>query len=186
MLGDVHAVIKCDVVDNLFGQVNLGYPDLKALHTVIDTSSNEVRIFKPSDLPGLSSNGLSGFSGLSSGLSSGSASGLSSGAASGPTPAICSMASSLRLPGQHHAYVDIKGPANSVAFVSTPSNVVCEKLLAVAAGIVESNNQRIAFVKLANLDKQTKIINKGQIVADFQYLSPSLEVYPLNTHECNI
>ncbi|KAG1114109.1 hypothetical protein G6F61_010372 [Rhizopus arrhizus] len=152
MIGHVHAIITCHVVDGLSNQLILGYPDLKALGTVIDTTSNEVRILKTS--------GLSG-----STLSSGSA------------PAICTMASSLRLPGQHHAYVDITGPPNSATFVSTSTNMVLDKLVSVATGVVNFNAEGLATIKIANLDKETKLLNKGQRIANYQYLSPSLRLY---------
>ncbi|KAI7867343.1 uncharacterized protein EV154DRAFT_453785, partial [Mucor mucedo] len=51
------------------------------------------------------------------------------------TPAVAS----LHLPGLHHTYVDINGPPNTLAFISTPQNVAMEKLLSVASGIVEFN-----------------------------------------------
>ncbi|KAG1071189.1 hypothetical protein G6F61_013322 [Rhizopus arrhizus] len=172
MLGDVHAVLRCHVIDNLSTQLILGYPDLKALKAVIDTSSNEVRIVKPS---GLSGSGPSGLVLPGSGLSD-----------SVVTPCICSMVSSLRLPGQHHAYVDIRGPPNSATFVATPPDMVFNKLLSVAAGIVNFNDQGIATVKLANLDKETKILNKSQIVATYQYLSPSLRAHTLNQQIASI
>ncbi|KAG1454282.1 hypothetical protein G6F56_007357 [Rhizopus delemar] len=94
LLSDVHFVIKCHVVDNLSNQVILGYWDLKVLEAVIDTSSNEMRILKPS--------GLFSFTGLSSGSTS------------GLQPAVYSMMSFLRLPGRHHAYVGIETPPTQV------------------------------------------------------------------------
>lgn len=180
MLGDIHAILRCHVVDNLYYQVILGYPDLKALKAVIDTSSNEVRILKPSILA------ISGVSGSGSPGSGISVSGLSGSGILGSgvsesviTPAICSLVSSVRPPGQHHAYVDIQGPPNSAAFISTSPEMTYEKLLPVAAGIVNFDAHGIATVKIANLNKQTKFLNKGQNVATYQYLSPSFCLYPL-------
>ena len=83
------------------------------------------------------------------------------------SPSVCTMVSSLRLPGQHYAYVDIRGPPNSAAYVSTPSDLAAEKLLCVAAGIVNFDKNGVATVKIANLDSKHNQINKGQHVTTY-------------------
>lgn len=152
MLGDITCDLSCHVVTNLSHQLILGYSHLKSLGAVIDTTCNEVRLPR---------NGVSGVSG----------------SPSVAAPMVCSLVASTKLPGQHHAYVDITGPPNSVVFVSTPTEQVCEKLLAVAAGVAQFDNNGVATVKVANLDKNIKHLNKGQYIATYEYLSPTLRFY---------
>ena len=94
---------------------------------------------------------------------------------------ICSMAAYKRLPDRHHAYVEITGPANSDVYVATPQDIVLNKSLSVAAGFVRFDKHGVASVKIANLDNTVKHINKGQAVAYYQYLFPSLQIYTMNT-----
>ncbi|OBZ80363.1 hypothetical protein A0J61_11588, partial [Choanephora cucurbitarum] len=119
MLGSINTVITYHVVDSLSHPVILGYPQLKRLGAVIHTNTNTIHF-----------SGSSGDSGSFGDF--------------GSTRSMCTMVSSLRLPGQHHAYVDIRGPPNSAAFVSTPSDLAAEKLIGVAAGIVNFDNDGIA------------------------------------------
>ncbi|KAI9331004.1 hypothetical protein BD770DRAFT_403670, partial [Pilaira anomala] len=163
LLGELPVVLTCHVVNELAHEVIIGYPDLKALRAVIDTASNEVRI--PKAIPG-------NFSG-------GSPLGSSTGV---PVVAsVCSMAATLRLPGFHHAYIDIHGPANQLAFVSTPQDVTLEKLLSVAAGIVQFDASGMATVKIANLNTTDVIINKGQHIASYEYLPSSFELHSISS-----
>ncbi|KAG1138813.1 hypothetical protein G6F38_010280 [Rhizopus arrhizus] len=167
MIGPIDTTLVYHVVDTLSHPVILGYPQLKRLGAIIDTSNNQVRF--PLVDSGLSPTGVSGFSGRP-GLSG----------ASSVVPSVCSMVSSLRLPGQHHAYVDIRGTPNSAAFVSTPPEVAATKCLSIAAGFVNFDKDGIATVQLANLGRESKHINKGQKIASYQYLSPSLRIYSIN------
>ncbi|KAG0757010.1 hypothetical protein G6F57_013243 [Rhizopus arrhizus] len=166
MIGAINTVLTYHVVDNLSYPAIVGYPQLKRLGAVIHTDTNVIR-FPTESSPG--------FSGLSGRVHRASSRG-----SSGSVSLVCTVASHLRLPGQHHAFVDILGPPNSSVFVSTPSELAAEKLLTVASGIVDFDKNGIATVKLANLDNKLKYINKGQQIATCQYLSPSLKVYSLS------
>ncbi|KAG0927159.1 hypothetical protein G6F57_014373 [Rhizopus arrhizus] len=166
MIGPINTVLTYHVVDNLSHSAIVGYPQLKRLGAVIHTDTNVIRF------PMESSPGLSGLSGRVYRTSSRGS--------SGSAPLVCTMASHLRLPGQHHAYVDILGPPNSSVFVSTPFELAAEKLLTVASGVVDFDKNGIATVKLANLDNKLRHINKGQQIATYQYLSPSLKFYSLS------
>ncbi|KAI7893696.1 uncharacterized protein EV154DRAFT_581876 [Mucor mucedo] len=156
---ELAVVLTCHIVHELAHEVIIGYPDLKALCAVIDTASNEVRIPK-------------------------AISGDSSGVPPSGVPVVakvCSMATTLRLPGFHHAYVDIKGPANRLAFVSTPQDVTLEKLLSVAAGVVQFDSSGMATVKIANLNTTDVIINKGQHIASYEYLPSFFELHSISS-----
>lgn len=95
---------------------------------------------------------------------------------------MCSITSSIRLPAFHHAYVEIQGPANTIAFVNTHQDLALDKLLSVAAGIVEFNKERFAPVKLANLDTSRVLINKGHLIASCEYLPSSHQLYSITSN----
>ncbi|KAI7872419.1 hypothetical protein BDF14DRAFT_1753294 [Spinellus fusiger] len=95
---------------------------------------------------------------------------------------VCTVVLLLKLPAQHHAYVDIQGPPNLAALVSTPPNMMLEKMVLVASGLVNFDQKGIATVKITNLDTKTKNINKGQCIAIFEYL-PCPSGFILTNHK---
>lgn len=159
LIGELPVVLHCHVVQELAHDLIIGYPDLKALKVIIDTASNEVRIPKGLRTP------------VPTTPSVGS---------------VCSIASSVSLPGLHHAYVDVNGPPNTLAFISTPQDVAMEKLLSVASGIVEFNQNGVATVKVANLNTSNIHINKGQHIASYEYLPVSPTLYPISHSSSNL
>ncbi|KAI7895283.1 uncharacterized protein EV154DRAFT_574121 [Mucor mucedo] len=155
MLGNTRVSLACHVAPNLAHEVIFGYPNLKRHKILIDTNTDEIRL--PKSISTLSPS----------------------------APGVCAMVSSLRLPRHSHAYVDISGPPMAFAFISTPNDTVMKKMLSVAAGVVKFNADGVATVKLANLDKDFKHVNKGQHIANFEYLSPTLRLYSQNDLSIN-
>ncbi|KAI7887936.1 uncharacterized protein EV154DRAFT_566921 [Mucor mucedo] len=117
LLRELPVILDCHVAKELSHEFIICYPVLRSLKAIIDARTNEVRLRK----------------------------GIKAQQRKQPAVAsVCSMTTSLDLPGFHHAYVDIQGPPNKLAFVSTPQNVAMEKLLSVAAGVVQFNDKGVA------------------------------------------
>ncbi|KAG0736172.1 hypothetical protein G6F33_011893 [Rhizopus arrhizus] len=161
-LGEVSLNLNCHVVDRLAHPLIIGFNDLKTHKAVIDTATGSVKF------PGLSS--------FTSPVAPGSSTASSNFVAPKrylQKPHSCSVNEALKLPGRHHAYVTIKGPRKTLAMVSTPTNVTLDKLIAVAAGIVQFDHTGLATVKVANLDVKPRITNKGERIAFAEYLPSS-------------
>ena len=153
---EIPVLLICHVVSQLAHEVIIDYPDLKSLRAIIDTVSGMICISQPTSTPM-------------------------------PTIAfMCRLVDCIVLPAFHHTYVDIKGPANILAFVSTPADKALEKLLSVAAGVVEFNKDGIATVKVANLDNKEAILNKGQCIVSFKYLQTSPELCRISDNPSSI
>jgi predicted aspartyl protease len=71
---------------------------------------------------------------------------------------------------QSHMYISIQGPANIIAFVSTPAEMIAQKLFAIAAGIVQFDQQGITNVNLANFRQDVLHISPGQRIASIELL----------------
>lgn len=69
--------------------------------------------------------------------------------------------------------------------MSIPLNAAMEKLLSIASGIVEFNNDSLATVKLANLNTSNVHTKKGQHIASYEYLPKSPTSYPIS-HSSNL
>ncbi|OBZ83675.1 hypothetical protein A0J61_08273 [Choanephora cucurbitarum] len=191
LLGEIPMRFRCHVVDQLAYPIIVGVRDLKAHKAVIDLSSNTIQF--PGSSVGVSLGSLSG--GLSGSLSGGFI-------GSDPAPATthgffvkapkryldkphgCVMSDTLKLPGHHHAYCTIRGPRNTLAMVTTPTDLAAKSLVAVAAGIVQFDDQGQAIVKLANLDIKNQIINKGQRIAIAELTQTSLCCGSVGKHPC--
>ncbi|KAG1538756.1 hypothetical protein G6F49_012512 [Rhizopus delemar] len=93
----------------------------------------------------------------------------------------CRAAENLRLPGHHHAHLQVRGTPQALAFVSTPGNLAAEKLLSAAAGIVRFDAAGAATIKMANLSTNINFINKGQQIAFLEYLPSSPTVFEVST-----
>jgi hypothetical protein len=84
---------------------------------------------------------------------------------------------------QSHTYITIQEPANTVAFVSTPAEMIAQKLFAIAAGIVQFDQQGIINVYLANFRQDVLHISPGQRIASIELLprDPLLTTLTINS-----
>ncbi|KAG2190855.1 hypothetical protein INT47_006713, partial [Mucor saturninus] len=149
-LGEIPINITCHVVRNLAHLVIIGYKDMRALKAIIDTDADSVTFPRGSHERIIDSG----------------------------SP--CGIVACIKLPGHHHAYIDITGAPNVLAFISTPGSIVGEKLLSVAAGVVQFDSSGVATVKLANLNTSTVNVNKGQHIAFIEYLPSSPKLSPFS------
>ncbi|KAG1468800.1 hypothetical protein G6F56_003628 [Rhizopus delemar] len=176
LLGEIPLHLECHVVDNLAHPIIIGYNDLQANKAIIDTGAGT--IYFPG-IPGPSSIVSSGSAGLASGSSTSTYT-IQASTRFNEQPTACVMDQSLRLPAHHHAYVQIQGPRDALAMVTTPSTLSLEKLIAVASGVVQFDQEGLATIKIANLNLEDCFLNKHQIVAYAEYLPSSFPTVRLS------
>ncbi|OBZ81128.1 hypothetical protein A0J61_10823 [Choanephora cucurbitarum] len=159
MLNGTLVNLHCHVVEDLAYPIIAGVKGLKANKAFVDFATYSIKFpgspdwFPLGRSPGEDSSGSGSTLQVHSGNSgsSGDAPLVSPGSVvKAPKryldkPNDCHLVDTLLLPGHHHAYCTISGHRNTLAMVTTPTDLAAEKLIAVAAGIVQFDNYGHAF-----------------------------------------